>query len=34
MDIVDAIDKVKTTTKSGFQDVPAKPVMIKTIRLK
>lgn len=34
MDIVDAIDKVKTTTKSGFQDVPAEPVMIKTIRLK
>lgn len=34
MDIVDAIDKVKTTTKSGFSDVPAEPVMIKTIRLK
>ena len=34
MDVVDAIDKVKTTTKSGFNDVPAEPVMIKTIRLK
>ncbi len=34
MDIVGAIDKVKTTTKSGFSDVPAEPVMIKTIRLK
>ena len=34
MDIVDAIDKVKTATKSGFQDVPAEAVMIKTIRLK
>ncbi len=34
MDVVDAIDKVKTTTKSGFQDVPVEPVMIKTIRLK
>jgi peptidyl-prolyl cis-trans isomerase B (cyclophilin B) len=34
MDVVDQIDKVKTTTKQGFQNVPIETVTIKTIRLK
>ena len=32
MDTVDAISAVKTTTKGPFQDVPAEPVVIKSIR--
>jgi cyclophilin family peptidyl-prolyl cis-trans isomerase len=34
MDVVEKIEKVKTGTKSGYQDVPMEPVVIKTIRLK
>jgi cyclophilin family peptidyl-prolyl cis-trans isomerase len=33
MDVVEKIEKVKTGTKSGYQDVPMEPVVIKTIRL-
>ncbi len=29
MDVVDAIERVPTTTRSGFQDVPAEPVVIR-----
>lgn len=29
LDVVDAIEKTPTTTKGFFQDVPAKPVIIK-----
>lgn len=32
MDVVDKIRKVKTTTKSGNQDVPATPVVIQSVR--
>jgi len=32
MDIVDKISKVKTTTRSGHQDVPAEPVVITKVR--
>lgn len=32
MDVVDKIVGVRTTTKSGHQDVPAEPVTIKTIQ--
>ncbi|MFC1580947.1 peptidylprolyl isomerase [Thermodesulfobacteriota bacterium] len=32
MDTVDAISAVKTTSKGPFQDVPAEPVVIKSIR--
>ena len=34
MDVVMKIDKVKTGTKAGHQDVPVEAVVIKTIRLK
>jgi cyclophilin family peptidyl-prolyl cis-trans isomerase len=35
LDVVDAIEKTPTTTKGFFQDVPAKPVIIKKVyRLK
>jgi cyclophilin family peptidyl-prolyl cis-trans isomerase len=34
MDVVDKIEKVKTTTKDGYKDVPAETVTIKAIRLK
>lgn len=34
MDVVDQIKKVKTTTKGPSKDVPAEPVVIKTIRVK
>jgi cyclophilin family peptidyl-prolyl cis-trans isomerase len=34
MDVVEKIEKVKTGTKSGYQDVPMEPVVIETIRLK
>jgi cyclophilin family peptidyl-prolyl cis-trans isomerase len=34
MDVVDQIEKVKTTTKSGYENVPVDPVIIKTVRLK
>jgi cyclophilin family peptidyl-prolyl cis-trans isomerase len=34
MDVVAKIEKVKTGTKAGYQDVPVEPVIIKTIRLK
>ena len=34
MDVVAEIEKVKTGTKAGHQDVPVEPVIIKTIRLK
>jgi cyclophilin family peptidyl-prolyl cis-trans isomerase len=34
MDVVMNIDKVKTGTKAGHQDVPVEAVVIKTIRLK
>lgn len=34
MDVVDQLNKVKTTTKQGFQNVPVETVTIKTIRLK
>ncbi|WP_129127540.1 peptidylprolyl isomerase [Geomonas oryzae] len=33
MDVVDAIRDVKTTTKSGHQDVPVDPVVINSLRL-
>lgn len=33
MDVVDAIRDVKTTTKSGHQDVPVDPVAITSLRL-
>ncbi len=33
MGVVDAIKKVKTTTKGYHRDVPAKPVVIKTVRI-
>lgn len=34
MDVVEKIEKVKTGTKAGLNDVPVEPVVIKTIRLK
>ncbi len=34
MDVVDAIEKVKTGTKNGYNDVPVEPVVIKSVRLK
>lgn len=34
MDVVDAIEKVKTGTKNGYKDVPVEPVVIKSVRLK
>ncbi len=33
MDVVDSIAAVKTTTTGGHQDVPAEPVIIKSVRL-
>ena len=33
MDVVDAIAAVKTTRKSRFSDVPAEPVIIKSVRI-
>jgi peptidyl-prolyl cis-trans isomerase B (cyclophilin B) len=33
MDVVDRIKKVKTTTVGPFQNVPAKPVMIESVKL-
>ena len=33
MDVVDRIKKVKTTIKGHYRDVPAKPVVIKTVRI-
>jgi cyclophilin family peptidyl-prolyl cis-trans isomerase len=32
LDVVDQIESVRTTTKSGHQDVPAEPVVILSIR--
>jgi len=32
MDVVDRIGKVKTTTSGPYRDVPAKPVVIKSVR--
>lgn len=32
MDVVDRIGKVKTTTSGSYRDVPAKPVVIKSVR--
>jgi cyclophilin family peptidyl-prolyl cis-trans isomerase len=34
MDVVDQMKKVKTTSKGPYKDVPAEPVVIKTIRVK
>jgi cyclophilin family peptidyl-prolyl cis-trans isomerase len=34
MDVVDKIEKVKTTTKAPYRDVPAEAVLIKAVRLK
>jgi peptidyl-prolyl cis-trans isomerase B (cyclophilin B) len=34
MDVVDAIEKVKTGTKNGYKNVPVEPVIIKSVRLK
>ena len=34
MDVVDRIRRVRTTRKGQFQDVPAEPVVIKTVRMK
>lgn len=33
MDVVDKIAAVKTTSKRGFDDVPAEPVVIKSVRV-
>ncbi|TGU70808.1 peptidyl-prolyl cis-trans isomerase [Geomonas terrae] len=33
MEVMDAIRDVKTTTKSGHQDVPVEPVVINSVRL-
>ena len=33
MDVVDAIASVKTTTRMGYNDVPVKPVVIKSARV-
>jgi cyclophilin family peptidyl-prolyl cis-trans isomerase len=32
MDVVDAISGVKTTTKSGNQNVPVEPVVIQSVK--
>jgi len=34
MDVVDKIEKVETGEKSGYQNVPVEPVVIKSVRLK
>jgi hypothetical protein len=34
MDVVMKIEKVKTGSKAGYNDVPVEAVVIKTIRLK
>jgi cyclophilin family peptidyl-prolyl cis-trans isomerase len=34
MDVVDAIEKVKTGTKNGYKNVPVEPVVIKSVHLK
>ena len=34
MEVVEKIEKVKTATKAGHQNVPVEAVVIKTIRLK
>ena len=31
MDVVDKIEKVATTTRNGYQDVPVEPVVIKSV---
>jgi cyclophilin family peptidyl-prolyl cis-trans isomerase len=32
MDVVDKIRKVQTTTRGPYQDVPATPVVIKSVK--